>query len=61
MFWPGGTVKIESADGDEMSGTYEVDDDTISIEIDGDSLELDIVNRRVLKLDDDTVFVRTYP
>ena len=58
MFMAGGMAAVEDADGKQLDATYEVNDDMVLLDIDGNTLELKIVNSRILRLDDDTVFVR---
>ena len=57
-FWDDGDVDIEDPYGDIEVGTYEVDDETIVIELDGDEVELTIINSYILESEYGDLFIR---
>ena len=60
FFWDHGEVRHETVDG-EVMGSFEISNDVISIEFEnGASMELVIINKRILELDDWATFVRMF-
>lgn len=58
FFRPDGTVEVENDEGVQGSYTYEVDGTDLFIYIEGETLEFEIINKRILADDDGNVLFR---
>jgi len=57
-FYDDGDVDLEKANGDMTTGAYTVDGSTITVELDGQTAEMEIVNGYILKSDEANLFIR---
>ncbi len=58
FFRPDGTVEVDNGQGTYASYTYEVDGFSLYLYIEGETLEFEIINRRILVDDDGNVLFR---
>lgn len=58
IFYDDGTVNLEADGKEAVSGTYKVEDTTVSIDIEGGPVNFEIINKRVLKAEDGAIYYR---